>query len=226
MKGMMKFLAAANLVTLSEEERKALAPQPAEVEQLQSTQLPPEAAPVLAPEISADPIVEERSFDEIFASANLPVSPYPAERLLRLLDGLREMDQVTRKAAVKAMDGADDSWTIADPVIDAQRKIAVLESYQELVSRQADAIEQKVATEISDLKVNQERAIAEIRKQIAELERLLEREMLKTAEQIAGLESDVKAARDAAAREARRVAAEIGRLQEIQAQFALPTTPQ
>lgn len=226
MKGMMKFLAAANLVTLSEEERKALAPQPAEVEQLQSTQLPPEAAPELAPEISGEAIVEERSFDEIFASANLPVSPYPAERLLRLLDGLREMDAVTRKAAVKAMDGADDSWTIADPVIDAQRKVAVLESYQELVSRQVNAIEQKVATEISDLKLNQERAIAEIRKQIAELERLLEREMLKTAEHIAGLESDVKAARDAAAREARRVAAEIGRLQEIQAQFALPTTPQ
>lgn len=222
MKGMMKFLAAANLVTLSEEEQREVQPELNEA-------LPPplnEPAPVLTQYAESDVVIEGRSFDDIFASANLPISPYPAERLLRLLDGLREMDEATRKAAVRAMDGADDNWTMADPVIDAQRKIAVLESYKEVVNQQVTHLQQKVATEVSDLKINQERATAEIRKQISELERLLDREMQKTIEHIAGLESGIQTAREAAAREAQRLSAEIDRLQEIQVQFAHPTTHQ
>ena len=222
MKGMMKFLAAANLVTLSEEEQREVQPQLNEA-------LPPplhEPAPVLTQYAESDDVIEGRGFDDIFASANLPISPYPAERLLRLLDGLREMDELTRKAAVRAMDGADDNWTMADPVIDAQRKIAVLESYKEVVNQQVTHLQEKVATEVSDLKTKQERAIAEIRKQISELERLLDREMQKTTENIVGLESGIKAAREAAAREAQRLSTEIDRLQVIQTQFANPTTHQ
>ena len=221
MKGMMKFLAAANLVTLSEEEQREVQPQ------LSETLPPPptEPAPVLT-EYAASEVVEGRSFDEIFASANLPISPYPAERLLRLLDGLREMDEPTRKAAVRAMDGADDSWTMADPVIDAQRKIAVLESYKEVVNQQVSHLQEKVSAEVSDLKIKQERAIAEIRKQISELERLLDREMQKTTEHIVGLESSIKATREAATREGQRLSTEIDRLQVIQTQFANPTTHQ
>lgn len=222
MKGMMKFLAAANLVTLSEEEQREVQPELNEA-------LPPplhEPAPVLTQYAESDDVIEGRSFDDIFASANLPISPYPAERLLRLLDGLREMDEPTRKAAVRAMDGADDNWTMADPVIDAQRKIAVLESYKEVVNQQVSHLQEKVATEVSDLKIKQERAIAEIRKQISELERLLDREMQKTTEHIVGLESSIKATREAAAREAQRLSTEIDRLQVIQAQFANPTTHQ
>ena len=222
MKGMMKFLAAANLVTLSEEEQRDVQPELNEA-------LPPplhEPAPVLTQYAESDDVIEGRSFDDIFASANLPISPYPAERLLRLLDGLREMDEPTRKAAVRAMDGADDNWTMADPVIDAQRKIAVLESYKEVVNQQVSHLQEKVATEVSDLKTKQERAIAEIRKQISELERLLDREMQKTTEHIVGLESGIKAAREAAAREAQRLSTEIDRLQVIQMQFANPTTHQ
>lgn len=222
MKGMMKFLVAANLVTLSEEEQREVQPQRTEALIPQPLNEP---EPLLSQYAESD-VVEGRSFDEIFASANLPISPYPAERLLRLLEGLREMDEPTRKAAVRAMDGADDGWTMADPVIDAQRKIAVLEAYKEVVNKQVASIHEKVAAEVSDLKINQERAIAEIRKQISELERLLEREMHKTTEHIAGLESGVKATREAAAREAQRLSTEIGRLQEIQAQFAHPTTHQ
>ena len=222
MKGMMKFLAAANLVTLSEEEQREVQPELNEA-------LPPplhEPAPVLTQYAESDDVIEGRSFDDIFASANLPISPYPAERLLRLLDGLREMDEPTRKAAVRAMDGADDNWTMADPVIDAQRKIAVLESYKEVVNQQVTHLQEKVATEVSDLKIKQERAIAEIRKQISELERLLDREMQRTTEHIVGLESSIQATREAAAREAQRLSTEIDRLQVIQTQFAHPTTHQ
>ena len=83
-----------------------------------------------------------------------------------------------------------------------------------------------MSADIASLRVAQESTAAEIRKQIAELEKLLEREVQKTAEQIAALEAGLKAARESTAREGRRMTAEIDRLREIPAQFAHPAPHQ
>ena len=224
MKGVMRLLAAAKLVTLSDEDRAHEQPDPtAEIPAEQD--LAADIMPLQVPLAEGD-IVEDRPFADIFASAQLPPSPFPAERLLRLLDGLRAMDEATRKAAVLAMDAADENWTIADPMMDAQRKIAVLESYREALDTQLASNEQKMSADIASLRVAQESTAAEIRKQIAELEKLLEREVQKTAEQIAALEAGLKAARESTAREGRRMTAEIDRLREIPAQFAHPAPHQ
>lgn len=220
----MKLLAAAKLVTLSEEERAQAQSEPVEIPTMTVDPVV-NVAPVV-PRLEGNDVVEGRAFEEIFASANLPPSPFPAERLLRLLDGLRAMDEATRKAAVMAMDGADENWTIADPVIDAQRKSAVLESYREGLTAQVASTEQTTAAKIAELTGDQGRAVAEIRKQILELEKLLEREVQKKTEQIAALDASLKATRDAVDREGRRITAEIDRLREIPAQFAQPTTHQ
>ena len=218
----MKLLAAAKLVTLSEEERAQTQSEPVEIPTMTVDPVV-NVAPVV-PRLEGNDVVEGRAFEEIFASANLPPSPFPAERLLRLLDGLRAMDEATRKAAVMAMDAADENWTIADPVIDAQRKSVVLESYREGLTAQVASTEQTTAAKIAELTGDQERAVAEIRKQILELEKLLEREVQKKTEQIAALDASLKATRDAVDREGRRITAEIDRLREITAQFAQPTT--
>lgn len=223
-KGVMKLLAAAKLVTLSEEESAQAQSEPIEIPTMAVDPVV-NVAPVV-PRLEGGDVVEGRAFEEIFASANLPPSPFPAERLLRLLDGLRAMDEATRKAAVMAMDAADENWTIADPIIDAQRKSAVLESYREGLTAQVASTEQTTAAKIAELTSDQERAVAEIRKQILELEKLLEREVQKKTEQIAALDASLKATRDAVDREGRRITAEIDRLREIPAQFAQPTTPQ
>lgn len=220
----MKLLAAAKLVTLSEEERAQTQSEPVEIPTMTVDPVV-NVAPVV-PRLEGNDVVEGRAFEEIFASANLPPSPFPAERLLRLLDGLRAMDEATRKAAVMAMDGADENWTIADPVIDAQRKSAVLESYREGLTAQVASTEQTTAAKIAELTGGQESVVAEIRKQILELEKLLEREVQKKTEQIAALDASLKATRDAVDREGRRITAEIDRLREIPAQFAQPTTHQ
>jgi hypothetical protein len=72
---------------------------------------------------------------DIFAAAGVPDSPYPAEKLLRLLDGLRAMDAGTRKAAVLAMDAADDNWQIGDCIADADRKISALDAYKQQLNQ-------------------------------------------------------------------------------------------
>lgn len=245
MKGVMKLLAAARLVELSPEEEAAMQqtsadeayaePAPLTEQELADQALInaaagdlPAADPLPAADAHTPPplpsatgagLPEGCSFDEIYASAGVPPSPYPAERLLRLIDGLRAMDAATRRTAVQAMDAADDSWTIDDPVLDAQRKSRALQEWGAGLREQIAAAEQAASSEIAELKQREEQAVAEIRKQIAGLEKLLEREMQKTAEHIAGRQAEISAQRAALDRETQRLNAEIGRLGELARQF-------
>lgn len=227
----MRMLAAAKLVNLSEEETAELEAQSSSetpsddyAADLGNLEIPTAAAPEpVAPAVVVTEIAEGKAFETIFSEANLPTSPFPAERLLRLLDGLQAMDDATRKAAVKAMDAADDTWTIDDPVLDAQRKVGVLEAYSQAVAQQVTQNEQDVAAEVAQLKATEEKAIAEIRQQISGLEKLLEREIQKTAEHINTRQSGLAAERAAAEREHQRVQAEISRLRSIAIQFGSTT---
>ena len=61
-----------------------------------------------------------------------------------------------------------------------------------------------------------------IRKQIAELEQLLEREVARAAQETTRVEAGLRAARESATRETRRMDAEIERLREIPNNFKAP----
>lgn len=222
MKGLIGLLAKAKLVVLSEEERARIEPEDVAIVAEPVAQAPSPPPEPLPPEASE--IVEGKAFAAIFADNNVPESPFPAERLLRLLDGLRAMDASTRKLAVLAMDAADDNWQIADPVIDAQRKIAALESTKQHLQAQVSSSEQHTAAQVAELKAMQERNAAAIRKQIAELEQLLERDVTSSAQQITILEGALRATREAAAREAHRMDLEIERLREIPSHFTQQPT--
>lgn len=241
MKGVMRLLAAAKLVELSPEEAAELqqTPEPTAAGSETDPYAPPApvideaallaeeagmAAPAatsvaVLPPLPPGSLPEGRPFDDIYAAAGLPQSPYPAERLLRLIDGLKAMDAATRRTAVHAMDAADDSWTIDDPLLDAERKVRALQDWTAALAASVGETEQAVAAEIADLKATEEKAVAEIRKQIAGLEQLLEREMRKTAETIAARQQAVDADRAALQRESQRVTAEIDRLAELGRQF-------
>jgi hypothetical protein len=92
------------------------------------------------------------AFADIFAAAGVPDSPYPAEKLLRLLDGLRAMDAGTRKAAVLAMDAADDNWQIGDCLRDADLKISALEATNATVVAQLQDRERQSAEVVNQIK--------------------------------------------------------------------------
>ncbi|MBK7765293.1 MAG: hypothetical protein IPI44_03860 [Sulfuritalea sp.] len=218
MKGIMNLLARARLVELSDDERLAAEPGPDDVATLVAA--PPQPPPDLPPDNCE--IEQDRSFEAIFAAAGIAPASFPAEKLLRLLDGLRAMDGATRKTAVLAMDAADDNWQVADCVVDAQSKIAALEGHKRHLAAQVMGTEQQTETRIAEIKTALESATTSIRQQISELEQLLEREVTKAAQASTNLEADLRGAREAAAREARRMDGEIERLREIPAQFATP----
>lgn len=163
---------------------------------------------------SADTL-EARPFDEIYAEHSVPESPFPAERLLRVLDGLNALEPAARKTAVVALDSADDSWTVDDSLLDAERKLRVLSGYRDEVEQQTRALlaQAKAASEAREQR--QQEAVARIRQQIADLEGLLEREVARASEDQAELKAGARASRDACTRELARIDDEVAQLRRI-----------
>jgi chromosome segregation ATPase len=167
-------------------------------------------------------VVEKLPLDQIYAQGNVPASPYPAEKLLKLLDGLRTMDANVRKAAITAMDAADDSWTIEDVLLDVDRKIKALEARKALLAAQARAADVQAKAEVSAREQKQQEAVASIRQQIADLQALMEREVEKATADKSAAQARAKTAQDASTRESARLDEEINRLREIPNTFAAP----
>lgn len=216
----LRVLQKAGLVQLDEVER----PADIEAEVLASVPPPEEAAPVsqsVLPEAESH-IEESRSFEVLYAERGVPSSPFPAEKLLKLLDGLRAMDPPVRKAAVLAMDAADDAWTIDDAALDAHRKIKALKDTQSLLTQQANSQSAHALEKLKAREQRQTESLAMIRQQIGDLEALMQREVEKAAAEKAALQAEVKSAQEASAREAARLDTEIARLQEVLDTFVPP----
>lgn len=182
---------------------------------------PPRPAPGAAP----SGIEEGRALADIYADAAVPPSPFPAEKLNRLLEGLKAMDPSMRKAAVMAMDAADDAWSIMDPLQDAQRKVAALQRAKNQLAEVVGAGEAEAERELAAADAYQKEATEKIRAQIAELEALLQEELSEVANRKATSQSKLHATREAAAREAARLEAEISALNSILVAFAPPAAP-
>lgn len=221
MKGMLNFLEKAGLVT-----RDAPAqPGPADVPPpAESPAAAPAAASAVAP-LQADaaaPITGEAvpmPLDAIYASAGVPPSAYPAERLLRLVDGLSAMDEGTRLMAIKAMDAADESWSIDDPLADAAAKVQALARHADGLQHDLQTLESETQARLQAVAARREQVVGDIRKQIAELEALVERELTRSAQETAAQEAHLQAARQQTARQVASLAQTSQRLQGLSRQF-------
>jgi hypothetical protein len=225
-----RFLRALEKVGLVEVERRA--EEPAYVEPAGDVPPPEPAAeaglaatPSPAPPAASGPIQEQRPFEDIYAAASVGPSPFSAEKLLKILEGLSALEPAARRAAVTALDAADDAWTIDDALLDAERKIKALGQARAQIEQQARAAleEARVAVEAREQK--QQEAVARVRQQIAELEGLLEREVTRATEEKAALHDAARAAKEACTRECTRLDAEAHRLRRLAEVFAPPPGP-
>jgi hypothetical protein len=189
-------------------------------------------APVAAVAAAAEPITIEFTspaapvgaaampLEEVYAAAAVARSPYPAERLLRLLDGLKAMDDGTRRQAIQAMDAADDSWTMADPIRDATAKVAALESHASSMRASLAQMERETLDEMARVRQKHDGAVADIKRQIADLEGLMAREIERGAQETAGMETALKAQVDATTRELGLLTRVVAEFRTLIAQFS------
>lgn len=184
-----------------------------------------EPAPDLAPELTAEPvatlveIVEQRPFEQIYAEQSVPASAFPAEKLAKILDGLAALDPAARIAAVRALDAADDAWTIDDALLDAERKTRALGAARSQLEQHARAGLEQARRDVAERDQRQQEAVGRIRSQIADLESLLEREVARATEEKGALENAARATKDACLREVARLDAESERLRRLAATF-------
>jgi hypothetical protein len=217
---LLKALKTIGLVQISDDEAAAAAAESgAQAEPApEQTDRPQPAAAVEA----RGEIAEQLPLEQIYAEGEVPPCPYPAEKLLKVLNGLRAMDANTRRAAVTAMDEADDSWAIEDVLLDVERKTKALQARKQMLLAQAQAAQAQASERVHERERQQQEAVVSVRQQIAELQALMEREVEKATADKAAAQAGGRAAQEACARETTRLDAEISRLQEIPDTFGTP----
>lgn len=220
MKGMMDFLEKAGLVT-----KDAPAPEPAPTATpADSSVVPSGVPPATGAEVpgSGAPL----NFEAIYAQAGIAPALYPAERLLRLLDGLSAMDEATRRMAIQAMDAADESWSIDDPLADAAAKAQGLAAYAAQLQQNLQALQTESQQTLQAIAARQEKVVGDIRQQIAELEGLVARELGRAAQETAAQEASLKVAQNQTARELHELSQVRQRLLGLSTQFSPTSAPE
>ncbi len=218
MKGMMNLLEKAGLVRKDEDPADPGA-------ETGFAATAPMAQDEPAPEpVSAEPVQSiaestAMSLDDVYAAAGVPPSPYPAERLIRLMDGLKEMSDDMRRRTIEAIDAADDSWTIADPLRDARAKIAAIDQHLGTIRAGVAQAENEANARLAAARERNEGGIADIRRQIAELEGLLAREVARGAQELAAIEQALRSGKEGANREIDGLSRAAGTLQGLISQF-------
>lgn len=233
MKGMLDFLEKAGLVKRD----GPTEPEPATMQDADKAATPPVGSPApstatLSSDTPLDAITSAYAantvplnLDDIYANAGIAPALYPAERLLRLVDGLSAMDEATRLMAIKAMDAADESWTIADPLADAAAKLSALAAHGDDLTRSLQQLELETQNQINSVTARQEQVVGDIRKQISELEALVSRALARAEQETAAYQANLNATREQTAKQLGEIAYISQRLQSLSKQFGASPTP-
>jgi len=229
----LKALAKAGLVELNEAERDRVGatgdapPSPEDIERLlaETRDLEGDTGALGEPEPAApavEPLVDVAAdvpLAELYTRLGVETSPYPAEKLLTILDAMKALDPAARKAAVLAMDAAEPTWTIGDPLLDAQRKAEALRTAQSELDATIQAAEAKATADLASQDEYKDQASTEIRKQIADLEALLAQELQNVADAKAEINVRLAETRNICTNERARYEAEIDRLKSLHITF-------
>jgi hypothetical protein len=221
MKGMLNFLEKAGLVKQDKAppSEEVLDTSPPAIGAATSTASAPPAQGV---DLAATGNTEPLDFNRIYADQGVPASIYPAERLLRLVDGLSAMDQATRLMAITAMDAADESWSITDPLADAAIKRTALSAHSDYLQQKLQDLQAQTQARMDAVAARQAQTVGDIRKQISELEALVERELNRAAQETAAQEAALQTAQAQTARELAEITQTSQRLQSLTQQFGNP----
>jgi hypothetical protein len=130
----------------------------------------------------------DQTAEDVFRDKGIGDGPNSAQRLLKLVAGLSMFPREQQVAMVRAMDAADDSWSEAEVVKDAQRRQGALRGHLQRVAQEKAQRAQTLVQEVELTKKNGSEVLAEIDKRIAELYARREQEAATTATAVAKLE--------------------------------------
>ena len=153
---------------------------------------------------------------EIYSDAGVISSIYPYEKFVKLVDALAALDDGAKKAALAAMDAADDSWTAGDIASDLSNKRTALVQYQRDIEATVVNLEVKANEAIANTKSQSDARVADRRAQIAALEQSIQDEFQTTGQTIGELHAQLAANKSAGEREGQRIGAVVFRMTTIE----------
>ena len=164
-------------------------------------------------------VEEGLSFVDIYARQNVAEASFPVERLLKLVEGLRALDPTTRRAAIMAMDVADETWSMEQVLADADAKMAALRGHQRQMQGAADGVVQAIRERVAALESSRDPRLPEPRHQFSAPEEQTRDAIASRSADVAKLQSESESNKAALLRETQRIDAHILNLQELAAQF-------
>lgn len=177
-----------------------------------------------APDAAAAPrnVEEGLDFTQIYARQQVADAGFPVERLLKLVEGLRTLDPTTRRAAITAMDVADETWSMEHVLADADAKVEALRAHQREQQGVADALIADNTRRVQSLETERDGRVADLRGQIAALEAQIQDAIGTAAAEVAKLNAESESNKAALHREIQRIDAHILNLADLAAQFRGP----
>ena len=163
------------------------------------------------------------ALEALYANAGIPSAVYPAERVLKILDGLAAMDPPTKRAAIAAMDAADDTWTVDDVIGDAARKSMVLKAHVDQLARNIVEAQQQESAQKTALTSNYDELCASIDAQIAQLREAAQLAASEHAKAIAALAERTATAIATCRSEQARIQSEVDRLDGLARELGCPS---
>ena len=112
----------------------------------------------------------EWSLDDVFRDGGAATGKNSAETAIKLRDSLATFPETAQLAMVRAMDAADDSWTEADVLADAQKRVTILGQYSTLVDADENKRVAAAHAASAEFETNHATTIAKIDANIASLQ--------------------------------------------------------
>lgn len=161
-------------------------------------------------------IPEGLDVSDIYGDAGVVSSIYPYEKFVKLVDALAALDDSAKKAALAAMDAADDLWTAGDIASDLSNKRTALVQYQRDIEATVVNLEVKANETIATTKSQSDTRVADMRAQISALEHSIQGEFQATGQTIGELHAQLAANKSAGEREGQRIGAVVFRMTTIE----------
>ena len=211
--GLIHLLVKTGLMNYSQEELDAMTPE--RRAEVTGTAMPVGTTEQVAVVEAVEPVGQVLAVDsvipegldvaEIYTDANVVSSVYPYEKFVKLVDGLAALDDTAKKAALAAMDAADDTWTVGDIASDLINKRTALVQYQRDIEATVVHLEEQANTTIADTKAASDARVADMRAKISALEQAIQDEFQATGKTIGELHAQLAANKGAGERETQRI---------------------
>jgi len=170
----------------------------------------PETVPV-----SASASIMEMTADQVFVAAALADTPNSAQRVLKLIAGLAMFPKEQQVVMLRAMDAADDAWSEREVLEDARRRQASLRNHVQAIEAEKQERLQRVAANAEAANAESQRALADIDRQMNELQQLREQTIARATTELSELEHQRKSVEESAERARRGITSVINAFSEL-----------